>query len=110
MKCQARISDASGSQAVPEPMRFMGISNGRSGIMPAMESIAMESTAMPDIAWGSTWASTGKTGRAMPSVTAIAVMVMPNMIDPPSRDAAEQRPGLGDQLGRGCGGLLGGKR
>ena len=32
VKCQARIADASGSQAVPEPMRVMGIPNGRSGI------------------------------------------------------------------------------
>ena len=35
MKCQARIADASGSQAVPEPMRVIGIPNGRSGIMRA---------------------------------------------------------------------------
>jgi hypothetical protein len=54
MKCQARIADASGSHAVPDPIRVMGIPNGRSG-MPGIEGMRIESGIAVVSAAGGCW-------------------------------------------------------
>ena len=92
MKCQARIADASGSQAVPEPIRVMGIPNGRSGIMRGTESLTAIESAAGSGWWpacGFSWASSGSAGRNAPSATASVVALRPDTIDPPSREPAE---------------------
>jgi hypothetical protein len=59
-KCHARIAEASGSQAVPDPMRVMEIPNGRSGIAGIgtrmTESVLVVLSCSPG--WPSCWAWT----------------------------------------------------
>jgi hypothetical protein len=55
MKCQARIADASGSHAVPDPILVIGIPKGRSGIIRTIESVPTGSVATTESAAGGGW-------------------------------------------------------